>query len=382
MPAKGKKRARCSLAKGTPSLKSLWQRQGQSQSAPSRAAPAPRSPPPPPAPTERAAAAPAPAPECRHTDLPGGTGNLRFWPQLLTDDAQKRLFKDLTHPDLRPIKAGGGGADDGGAAAVDLRDGGRWAQRPISVAGKEVLQPRLTCSFGKEGVSYKYSGKILRAAPWDGMPAIQEILCKVERAVGRGPGVFNYVLLNWYRDGDDYMGWHADDESDLDEGAPIASVSLGDERRFRFRRKNNHSEKLEFILRGGSLLIMEGSTQKHWQHHVPKRAAKEGGTAVKQVAGQTKLSFGKASAGESGRKHGTATGAAMAPSDDAAEGVEEAAAGAAAGGGGGGGRRERGRERGGARQDEDTMTGRINLTFRRVTKTRRTKDLKASPSLS
>ncbi|CAN0427417.1 unnamed protein product, partial [Hapterophycus canaliculatus] len=66
-----------------------------------------------------------------------------------------------------------------------------------------------------------------------------------------------------------------DDEKELDKEAAIASVSLGEERRFQLRRKIDHAQQLEFHLCGGSLLLMEGSTQDHWQHRVPKRSAKE-----------------------------------------------------------------------------------------------------------
>ncbi|CAB1097415.1 unnamed protein product [Ectocarpus sp. CCAP 1310/34] len=71
------------------------------------------------------------------------------------------------------------------------------------------------------------------------------------------------------------MGWHSDDEKELEKGAAIASVSLGAGRRFELRGRKDRTQKMEFVLGGGSLLLMEGSTQEHWQHRVPKRTAKE-----------------------------------------------------------------------------------------------------------
>ncbi|CAM9488996.1 unnamed protein product [Ectocarpus sp. 6 AP-2014] len=220
---------------------------------------------------------------CKTFHLQSGTGKLRFWPSLLTDAAQRRLFEELTvDPDLRPLdpKVGsGGGGGGGGSGNPGLgEDGaarGRWMQRPIKLFGREIPQPRLTCFYGRTGVSYRYSGKTLEATPWDGVPAIQEILAAAGAAAGVDPGYFNCVLLNWYRDGADYMGWHSDDEKELEKGAAIASVSLGAGRRFQLRRKKDHTQKVEFILGGGSLLLMEGGTQEHWQHRVPKRTAKE-----------------------------------------------------------------------------------------------------------
>lgn len=55
----------------------------------------------------------------------------------------------------------------------------------------------------------RYSGKTLEASPWEGVSPIQEILRAIEAAAGVGGGYFNCVLLNWYRDGNDYMGWHS-----------------------------------------------------------------------------------------------------------------------------------------------------------------------------
>jgi len=66
------------------------------------------------------------------------------------------------------------------------------------------------------------------------------------------------------------MGWHQDNEKELDQNS-IASVSLGVERRFDFRHKQT-GDKLSVLLEQGSLLLMGGTTQKHWQHQLPKSA--------------------------------------------------------------------------------------------------------------
>ncbi|CAM9310175.1 unnamed protein product [Ectocarpus fasciculatus] len=218
---------------------------------------------------------------CETFHLQSGTGTLRFWPSLLADAAQRRLFEELTvNPDLLPLDpktgfSGSGGGSGNPGPREDAAARGRWMQRPIKLFGREIPQPRLTCFYGRTGVSYRYSGKTLEATPWDGVPAIQEILAVAEAAAEVDTGYFNCVLLNWYRDGADYMGWHSDDEKELEKGAAIASVSLGAGRRFQLRRKKDKTQKVEFILGGGSLLLMEGSTQEHWQHRVPKRTAKE-----------------------------------------------------------------------------------------------------------
>jgi alkylated DNA repair dioxygenase AlkB len=79
---------------------------------------------------------------------------------------------------------------------------------------------------------------------------------------------FNAVLLNLYRNGQDSMGWHADNEPEIDQ-ACIASINIGASRKFKIRKTKDHSEKADFILTHGSLLIMKDA-QKDWQHSVPK----------------------------------------------------------------------------------------------------------------
>jgi alkylated DNA repair dioxygenase AlkB len=81
---------------------------------------------------------------------------------------------------------------------------------------------------------------------------------------------FNAVLLNFYRDGRDGMGWHADDEPELGRNPVIASVSLGAPRRFCLRHRRRQDLKLDLELPHGSLLAMAGALQHHWVHALPK----------------------------------------------------------------------------------------------------------------
>ena len=50
------------------------------------------------------------------------------------------------------------------------------------------------------------------------------------------------------------------------------SVSFGAARRFLLRNSEDHSNKLEYTLASGDVLVMKGSTQLHWQHSIPKAA--------------------------------------------------------------------------------------------------------------
>lgn len=135
-----------------------------------------------------------------------------------------------------------------------------WTQNTIKIFGKEHLEPRLTAWFGP---AYKYS-----SIQWNEKP-MPDFLAKLTREVEEYANYeFNAALLNFYRDGQDSMGWHSDDEPEIDQTC-IASLSIGASRKFKLRNKTNHDEQREFVLEHGSLLLMN-DYQKDWQHAVPK----------------------------------------------------------------------------------------------------------------
>ncbi|MFM1752541.1 MAG: hypothetical protein RL119_1503 [Actinomycetota bacterium] len=137
-----------------------------------------------------------------------------------------------------------------------------WEARPITVFGRTVLQPRLACWYGD--VSYSYSGITLEPRSWS--TRLAEVKAKVEEFTGHR---FNSVLANLYRNGNDSMGWHADDEPELGVEPLIASVSLGQRRTFRIRHRET-KETVSIDLESGSLVVMSGLSQKCWVHEVPK----------------------------------------------------------------------------------------------------------------
>ncbi len=142
-----------------------------------------------------------------------------------------------------------------------------WRQETITIAGRRVLQPRLTAWIGDPGAAYAYSGLALEPAPWtSGLAALR---ARVEEAAGVR---FDGVLANHYRDGDDSMGMHADKEKELGRNPTIASLSLGAPRRFvmAYAGKQKGVPRVEIRLGGGSLLVMRGTTQHFWRHGVPK----------------------------------------------------------------------------------------------------------------
>ncbi|MGN7723539.1 alpha-ketoglutarate-dependent dioxygenase AlkB family protein [Chitinophaga sp. 22620] len=142
-----------------------------------------------------------------------------------------------------------------------------WKQEPVTLFGKTVMQPRLTAWYGDEGKAYSYSGITMHPQPWT--DALLAIKARVEAAAGHE---FNSALMNFYRNGQDSMGWHRDNESSLGLNPVIGSVSFGAVREFQFRHYMNRSLKRAVLLTHGSVLIMAGATQHFWQHALPKTA--------------------------------------------------------------------------------------------------------------
>ena len=136
--------------------------------------------------------------------------------------------------------------------------------------GKWINEPRLTAWYGDPDKSYKYSGKIMVPKPWS--PILLDLKEKIEHRVKNlGLNIeFNSVLINKYRNGLDSQGWHSDDEKELGLDPVIASLSLGAERTFQARLKEEHAKKISLSLIHGSLLVMSGRTQSLSQHRVPK----------------------------------------------------------------------------------------------------------------
>lgn len=144
-----------------------------------------------------------------------------------------------------------------------------WQQDQIRIAGKQLPIPRLQAWFGDIHTQYGYSGIELTPHP---LPAnLEDLKTKIE-AISHSS--FNSVLVNLYRDGQDSVSWHADDERELGTNPVIASLSLGTTRRFSLKHKQDKSFATQHIdLASGDLLIMGGATQHHWLHQVAKTKA-------------------------------------------------------------------------------------------------------------
>jgi alkylated DNA repair dioxygenase AlkB len=136
--------------------------------------------------------------------------------------------------------------------------------------GKTLDQPRLTAYYAAAQKNYAYSNIKLEAIPFT--PTLVLIKNKIELLTGHS---FNCVLLNYYRNGDDSMGWHADDEKELGINPVIASLSFGAARNFQLQHRFEKSiPKVSITLNNASLLIMKGETQHFWKHQIPKQKNK------------------------------------------------------------------------------------------------------------
>lgn len=181
-----------------------------------------------------------PSPEAELERLPIVGGELFYVPRiLLPHDASKLLDKLI----------------------ADVP----WRAEQVTVWGKKYNQPRLIAWYGDEGRDYTYSGIAMKPLPW-----LAELTAVKNYVEGISGEVFNSVLLNYYRDERDGMGFHSDNEKELGPTPTIASVSLGQERTFVFKPKSANLKPIRLRLSSGSLLLMKGETQQNWKHGIEK----------------------------------------------------------------------------------------------------------------
>ena len=150
-----------------------------------------------------------------------------------------------------------------------LRDDTTWLHQEVLVWGKRHLQPRLTAWYGDPGRSYTYSGTVMHPLPWTDL--LLSIKRELEELVGTQ---FNSVLLNLYRDQNDRMGFHSDNEPSLGPDPTIASLSYGAARTLLFKHKRRKDLPFKSLrLTSGSLLLMKGATQRNWNHGINRETS-------------------------------------------------------------------------------------------------------------
>ena len=172
--------------------------------------------------------------------------------QFLPFDGTATLFKDFLS------------ADFAAQAFNQIKTENDWEQPEITIFGNTVLEPRLSTWHNELGEGYKYSGVMRRAQPFS--KTLSDIRKRCSEVTNTP---FNSALVNFYRNGQDGVGWHSDNEACNGPEPTIASVSLGATRRFDMRHRKT-GETIKIQLESGSLLVMAGKSQHCWVHQVAK----------------------------------------------------------------------------------------------------------------
>ena len=138
-----------------------------------------------------------------------------------------------------------------------------WKNDEAFIFGKHIITKRKVAWYGESEFSYTYSNvKKIAMVFTEELLNLKKIIEKESKAT------YNSCLLNLYHTGEEGMAWHSDDEKMLKKNGEIASVTLGAARKFSFKHKET-KQKVDVLLENGSLLVMKGTTQKHWLHRLP-----------------------------------------------------------------------------------------------------------------
>jgi len=140
-----------------------------------------------------------------------------------------------------------------------------WKQEYIKLFGKSIKEPRLVAWYSD--FNYSYSGKLLEKQSIKSLAILDELVKEISSRTNQK---FNAVLCNYYRNGNDSMSWHSDDEMELGADPIIASLSFGFSRKFKLRSKFDKNQTIDLKLEPGSLLLMGKGSQQFWKHALPK----------------------------------------------------------------------------------------------------------------
>lgn len=148
----------------------------------------------------------------------------------------------------------------------------------IEIFGKKISIPRKQVGYGDNGAYYSFSGLKVVAKSWDDDDNVCKMLKDVKKRVEDFTGLkFNFVLINKYENGDQYIGYHRDDEKELGSEPTIVGVSFGAEREIYFKPHKFITHKMKdptkLKLEHGSVFVMYHPTNTHWKHSIPKKSS-------------------------------------------------------------------------------------------------------------
>ncbi|CAL1279140.1 unnamed protein product [Larinioides sclopetarius] len=126
----------------------------------------------------------------------------------------------------------------------------------VAVFDKRYPFPRKVSAYADKNLTCTFSGNTLPTKP------LIAILIKILKEANKflKDGSFNYILINRYKDGQDKIESHRDNETDMDPNSSIVTFSFGVERTMIFKRPNFNSVKIP--LKNGSVLAMKPSSNK------------------------------------------------------------------------------------------------------------------------
>lgn len=145
---------------------------------------------------------------------------------------------------------------------ANLQNSVNWVNDEVTMFGKKIVMSRKMAWFSQQNKDYVYgNSKKIAQVYFPQLVEIQNIVEQISQEK------FNACLLNYYHNGKEAMGWHADNEPEIIKNSTIASISLGAERFFEFKHRTK-PDKRKLLLQNGSLLLMKNETQNHWLHRL------------------------------------------------------------------------------------------------------------------
>lgn len=134
---------------------------------------------------------------------------------------------------------------------------------PIVVYGKPAKQHRSIGFFSNASIGYYYSGQLAKSQPLT--PKLKHLLEAINYKFN---AEFNGILVNYYLNGEDYIGKHSDDEKGLDK-IGVISISTGQSRKFRIRDKTTNKIITDILTNDNEIMHMGGEFQKEFTHEIP-----------------------------------------------------------------------------------------------------------------
>jgi alkylated DNA repair dioxygenase AlkB len=117
--------------------------------------------------------------------------------------------------------------------------------------------------------------KPLYRHPMDSQPEIQHMTPIVKKICdivsNKCNEQFNHVLIQMYRNGNDYIGEHADKTLDIKKNTKIVNYSIGSTRVMKLRTKKNDNSDREIKkvkLKHNSLFVLGWNANKKWLHSI------------------------------------------------------------------------------------------------------------------